>query len=89
MLKEAVYHKLYSDYAYAISKEELVIKLRTKKNDIEKVRRGIDNHLRENSIVVFHDNFNSNSIIEESLDFTIEIATKKAFEFGEPEDCLR
>jgi peptidoglycan/xylan/chitin deacetylase (PgdA/CDA1 family) len=58
-------------------------------NDIEKVRRGIDNHLRENSIVVFHDNFNSNSIIEESLDFTIEIATKKAFEFGEPEDCLR
>ena len=58
-------------------------------NDFEKVKRGIDNYLRENSIVVFHDSIKSNSIIEESLNYTINIAAKKAFEFGEPEDCLR
>ena len=58
-------------------------------NDFEKVKHGIDNHLRENSIVVFHDNIKSNSIIEESLNYTIKVAAKKAFDFGEPEDCLR
>ena len=58
-------------------------------NDLEKVKHGIDNHLRENSIVVFHDNIKSNSIIEESLNYTLNVAAKKAFDFGEPEDCLR
>lgn len=58
-------------------------------NDIERVKHGIDNYLRENSIVVFHDNIKSNSIIEESLNYTINVAASKAFEFGEPEDCLR
>lgn len=37
MLKEAVYHKICSDYAYALSREELLIKIRTKKNDAEKI----------------------------------------------------
>jgi glycosidase len=37
MLKEAVYHRVYSDYAYALSKEELLIKIRTKKYDIKKI----------------------------------------------------
>lgn len=37
MLKEAIYHKLYSDYAYALSKEKLLIKIRTKKNDADRV----------------------------------------------------
>jgi cyclomaltodextrinase len=37
MLKEAVYHKMCSDYAYAISKEDLLIKLRTKKDDLKNV----------------------------------------------------
>jgi peptidoglycan/xylan/chitin deacetylase (PgdA/CDA1 family) len=58
-------------------------------NDFEKVKYGIDNYLRENSIVVFHDNIKSNSIIEESLNYTINFAENNAFEFGEPEDCLR
>jgi hypothetical protein len=58
-------------------------------NDIEKVKFGIDKHLKDNSIVVFHDNIKSNSIIEEALNHTIDIATKKTFKFGEPEDCLK
>ncbi len=37
MLREAIYHKIDSEYAYAISKNQLVIKLRTKKNDVDKV----------------------------------------------------
>ncbi|MBC2579516.1 glycoside hydrolase family 13 protein [Clostridium sp. DJ247] len=37
MLKEAIYHKVYSDYAYALSKEDLLIKIRTKKDDIKKI----------------------------------------------------
>jgi len=58
-------------------------------NDFEKVKNGIENHLSGNSIVVFHDNLKSISILEESLHYIIEIASKKVFEFGEPEDCLR
>ena len=35
MLKEAIYHKVYSDYAYPLSNRDLLIKIRTKKNDIK------------------------------------------------------
>ena len=58
-------------------------------NNIKKVKHGIDKYLRRNSIIVFHDNLKSNSIIEESINYTIEVAAKKGFEFGEPEDCLK
>lgn len=45
MLREAVYHKMYSDYAYAISREEVIFKLRTKKDDVEFVNfRYIDKY---------------------------------------------
>ena len=37
MLKEAIYHKVYSDYAYPLSNRDLLIKIRTKKNDIKKI----------------------------------------------------
>ncbi|MDP4145570.1 MAG: glycoside hydrolase family 13 protein [Bacillota bacterium] len=37
MIKEAVYHEIDSDYAYALSKRELLVKLRTKKDDVKKV----------------------------------------------------
>lgn len=58
-------------------------------NNIEKVKFGIDKHLKQNSIVVFHDNVKSTSIIVESLKYAIETASKKGLEFGEPEDCLK
>lgn len=33
MIREAIYHRIYSDYAYALSREDLLIKIRTKKGD--------------------------------------------------------
>jgi len=58
-------------------------------NNIEKVKYAIDNHLNENSIIVFHDSIKCSDIIEEALNYTIEQADKKGLKFGEPEGCLR
>ena len=58
-------------------------------NDLKKVKYGIDNFLNANSIIVFHDSIKSNSVIQESLDYTFKVAAKKNLEFGEPEDCLK
>lgn len=37
MLKEAIYHKIDSDYCYALSKNKFLVKLRTKQGDVEEV----------------------------------------------------
>jgi len=58
-------------------------------NRIEKVKYAINKFLKENSIIVFHDNIKSSEIIEEALDYTINNAVKKGYLFGEPEDCLK
>ena len=58
-------------------------------NDIKRVHYAIDNYLRENSLIVFHDNAKCNSIIEDSLNNTIEHAAMRGYQFGEPEDCLK
>jgi peptidoglycan/xylan/chitin deacetylase (PgdA/CDA1 family) len=58
-------------------------------NNIEKVKYAIDNYLKENSILVFHDSIKCSDIIEEALNYTIEQANKMGFKFGEPEDCLK
>ena len=58
-------------------------------NDLEKVKYSIDNHLNENSILVFHDSIKCSDIIEDALNYTIEQADKMGFKFGEPEDCLK
>jgi peptidoglycan/xylan/chitin deacetylase (PgdA/CDA1 family) len=58
-------------------------------NNIDKVKYAIDNYLNENSIIVFHDSIKCNYIIEESLNYTIEQAGRKGYQFGEPEDCLK
>ena len=58
-------------------------------NDIKKVRYAIDNYLIDNSLIVYHDNLKSNDIIEDSLNYTIEQAANKGYQFGEPEDCLK
>ena len=59
------------------------------KNWNEKVKYAIDNYLNENSIIVFHNNDKSDGIIEEALNYTIDFAAKKGYQFGEPEDCLK
>jgi peptidoglycan/xylan/chitin deacetylase (PgdA/CDA1 family) len=58
-------------------------------NNIDKVKYAIDNYLKENSIIVFHDSLKCSNIIEEALNFAIDQADKKGFKFGEPEDCLK
>jgi len=58
-------------------------------NKIEKVKYAIDKFLKENSIIVFHDNTKSSEIIEEALNYTINNAIRKGYQFGEPEDCLK
>jgi len=58
-------------------------------NNIEKVKYSINNYLRKNSIIVFHDSIKSSDIIEDSLNYTIDQISKKGFEFGEPKDCLK
>ena len=58
-------------------------------NNIEKVKFAVENYLQRNSIIVFHDNIKSRDIIENALNYTIEFAGKRSYEFGEPADCLR
>jgi peptidoglycan-N-acetylglucosamine deacetylase len=58
-------------------------------NSFEKMKYAIDNYLQKNSLIVFHDNFKCSEIIEKSLSYTIDLVSKKGFEFGEPEDCLK
>lgn len=38
MNKEAIFHKMDKEYAYALEKNHFLIKIRTKRNDIEKVK---------------------------------------------------
>jgi len=58
-------------------------------NNIKKVKYAIDNYLKENSILVFHDSIKCSDIIEEALNYTIEQAGKRGLKFGEPQDCLK
>jgi len=37
MLKEAIHHQIESEYIFPVDSENLVIRLRTKKNDIDEV----------------------------------------------------
>ena len=38
MIKEAIYHKIDSDYCYALSKQQLLVKIRTKKDDVNIIK---------------------------------------------------
>jgi len=38
MLKEAIYHKINSDYVYPIDEKRIMIKIRTKKDDIKNIK---------------------------------------------------
>jgi peptidoglycan/xylan/chitin deacetylase (PgdA/CDA1 family) len=58
-------------------------------NNVEKVIYAIDKYLSKNSIIVFHDSIKCRDIIEKVLNYTIEQVSKKGFEFGEPEVCLK
>lgn len=50
--------------------------------DFEIVKKNLDNHLRKNSIIVFHNNPKSEKIIEASLDYTFNLVDKRGFKIG-------
>lgn len=50
--------------------------------DFEIVKKNLDNHLRKNSIIVFHNNPKSEKIIEASLDYTFSLVDKRGFKIG-------
>ncbi len=58
-------------------------------NDLNIVKFSVSKYLRENSIVVFHDNQKSKMIIIDSLKYLLDEADKHGFEIGEPAECLK
>ncbi len=59
------------------------------KNDLNIVKFAVQNYLTKNSIIVLHDSEKSKDIIEASIDFIVEAADKRCFEFGETSECLK
>ena len=57
--------------------------------DFSKVRFATEKYLGRDSIVVLHDNLKSSKIICDSIKTVLEVANKKGFEIGEPEECLK
>ena len=59
------------------------------KNDLNIVKFAVQNYLTKNSIIVLHDSNKSKDIICASIDFIVEEADKRGFEFGETSECLK
>ncbi|GMR25689.1 MAG: polysaccharide deacetylase family protein [Ignavibacteria bacterium] len=59
------------------------------KKDIKKVKFSVDNYLQINSIIVLHDSSKTEDIIENSIKYIAEAATKNGIDFGVPEECLK
>ena len=59
------------------------------KNDINVIKFAIRRYLRKNSIIVLHDSIKSRDIIEESISYLVEEASRQGFEIGVPAECLR
>lgn len=51
-------------------------------SDFERTRKNIEKHLKKNSIVVFHNNLKSKPIIENSLEYLINLVEKRGFKIG-------
>jgi peptidoglycan/xylan/chitin deacetylase (PgdA/CDA1 family) len=58
------------------------------KDDIRGVKFIVQKYLRNNSIVVLHDNKKSKDIILDSIKIVVDDASKKGFEIGVPAECL-
>lgn len=84
------YSKLAKDLS-AINLQNVMWSLLTYdyKNDFNIIKKAIDNNLKSNSIVVFHDSIKSKDVILQSLDYIYENATEKKYVFGEPTKCLK
>ncbi len=51
-------------------------------SDFEIVKKNLDRHLKNNSIIVFHNNLKSAKIIESSLHYSIELISKRGYKIG-------
>ena len=58
------------------------------KDDIRVVKFAVENYLKNNSIVVLHDNKKSKKIILDSIKIIVDEVAAKGFEIGEPSECL-
>lgn len=58
------------------------------KNDLKLVKFALQ-YLSNKSIVVLHDNVQSQSVVSESIDMLVEKARIMNFEFGNPLECLK
>lgn len=56
--------------------------------NLDKVKFSIMHYLQSNSIVVMHDSRKTEKIVEESIDYLVEIASSRNYKFGTPEECL-
>ena len=56
--------------------------------DLSKVKMSVSWCLKNNSIIVLHDNLKSRDILSESIDYIVREAAEKGFSFGEPVECL-
>lgn len=59
------------------------------KNDMNVIKFAIQNFLKSNSIIVFHDSLKSKNVIADSIDAALETASMKNYTFGEPTECLK
>ncbi len=59
------------------------------KKDIKKVKFSAYNYLQINSIIVLHDSSKTEDIIEDSIKYIVDAASKNGFDFGVPEECLK
>ncbi len=59
------------------------------KNDINIVKFALDNYLKSNSIMVFHDSDKSKGIIVDSIRYAIENINRKGYSIGTPAECLK
>lgn len=57
-------------------------------NDFGVVKKGVSNNLRQNSIVVLHDNTKSKGVLKDSIELIAEEASVKNYQFGTAESCL-
>lgn len=57
-------------------------------NNFSIVKKGIRKSLRQNSIVVLHDNTKSKAVIKDSIELIAEEAALKNWQFGTAETCL-
>lgn len=58
------------------------------KNKLNIVKFAVQNYLKNNSIVVFHDSIKNKDIINDSISVLIDEISIRGFELGKPQECL-